>query len=336
MQIKVKNKRIGDGAPVFIIAEIGTNHNGRLDLALRMVREAAKAGVDAVKLQVVDPDESYVKPSPSYKIFKKIRLDISALRNIKREAEKRGLIFFATPGDMRSLEILVRLKVPLIKISSGCMTNITLLRKIAKTRLPVIMSTGMSYLSEVKKAVSELEAHGAKKIALLHCVSSYPTLPKEVNLRRMNTLRSEFRYPIGYSDHTVENLASFASVALGGKIIEKHFTINKKFKGPDHHFSADPKDLRQLVEGIRNIEKMIQDNPKTPAQSEKKSRSKLRRFLVAAQDLESGAVLDEDYVAIKRLPQGGTLSPEYYDRIIGRKVIRGIKKDKPITMGLLK
>lgn len=336
MQIKVKNKRIGDGVPVFIIAEIGTNHNGRLDLALRMVREAAKAGVDAVKLQVVDPDESYVKPSPSYKIFKKIRLDISALRNIKRKAEKRGLIFFATPGDMRSLEILVRLKVPLIKISSGCMTNITLLRKIAKTRLPVIMSTGMSYLDEVKKAVSELEAHGAKKIALLHCVSSYPTSPEEANLKGMGMLRSEFRYPIGYSDHTAGNLASFASVALGGKIIEKHFTLDKKLKGPDHHFSADPKDLRQLVDGIRNIEKMIQDNTKTPAKSEKKSRSELRRFLVAARDLKKGTVLKEDYVAIKRLTRGAALSPEYYDKIIGRKIIRDIGKDKPITMGLLK
>lgn len=336
MQIKVKNKKIGDNSPVFIIAEIGTNHNGRSDIALEIIKEAAKAGVDAVKFQVVSPDESYVKGSTSYNIFKRVYLDFDALRRLKNESERRGLIFFATAGDIPSVDTLLKLKVPLIKISSGCMTNVTLLRKIAKTNLPVIVSTGMSYLKEVKESVTELESYGAKEIALLHCVSTYPAAYKEINLNAIEILRSEFKYPVGYSDHTKENLASFAAVAIGGKIIEKHFTLNKKFKGQDHHFSADPKELKELVHGIRNIEEMMKRHTKKPAVSERESRLKIRRFLVAAQNLAKGSILHEENVGVKRLIKGKALPPKYYDSIIGKKIVKNIKKDEPITLDVLR
>lgn len=336
MQMKVKNKRIGENAPVFIIAEMGTNHNGRTELAFKMIREAAKAGVDAVKVQVVNPEESYIKGSTSYNIFKKVYLDFNVLKKLKREAERRGLIFFGTAGDISSLDMLLELKVPLIKISSGCMTDVILLRKIARTDLPIIISTGMSYLEEVKEAVSELAAHGAKNIALLHCVSTYPAPYAEINLKAMDILRSEFKYPIGYSDHAKGNLASFAAVALGGKIIEKHFTLNKKLKGEDHHFSVDPKELKQLVDGIRNVEKMMKGDIKKPTESEKRSRDKIRRFLVATQDLVEGSILNKESVGTKRLIKGKALPPRYCDSIIGKKIVRGIKKDEPITLDLLK
>lgn len=336
MHIRVRHKIIGDNTPTFIIAEIGTNHNGRFDLALEMIREAAKAGADAVKLQVVNPEESYIKESSSYNIFKKVYLDFGALKRLKNEAERRGLIFFATPGDISSLDMLLRLKVPLIKVSSGCMTNVILLREIAKTGLPIIMSTGMSYLREVKEAVAELEAYGAKDITLLHCVSTYPATYKEVNLNAINILQSEFKYPVGYSDHTKGNLASFAAVALGAKIIEKHFTLNRRFKGPDHRFSADPKELKELIIGIRDIEKTIKGHIKKPAESEKQSRTKIRRFLVATKNLAKGSILSEEDVGVKRLIKGKALAPKYYDSVVGKKIAKDVKKDEPITFNLLK
>jgi len=336
MQIKVRNKRIGGNAPAFIIAEIGTNHNGNPKLAVKLIKEAARARVDAVKFQVVDPKESYQKGSPSYKIFKKVRLDFSVLRKLKREAEKLGLVFFATPGDVSSLKELLRLNVPLIKISSGCMTNIVLLREAAQTGLPIIMSTGMSYMREVKRAVGELEKNGADKIVVLHCVSQYPAKADILNLNAIRTLKSRFKYPIGYSDHAEGSISSLVAVSLGAKVIEKHFTLSRKLKGPEHKFSMEPEELWQMVSDIRNAEKMMGSYEKTPANGEKAARDKFRRFLVFRRDMKKGTSIKAGDMGIKRLISGKGISPHCYDSAIHKTLTKDVKKDTALTSNLLR
>ncbi len=336
MEIKIRNKKIGGNNPVFIVAEIGTNHNGKPRLALEMIEEAKQAGVDAVKFQIVNPDESYVKKSPSYRIFKKIQFDLCTLKKLKQEAEKSKLIFFATAGDLSSLDLLLQLRIPAIKISSGCMTNVLQLRSAAMAKLPIIISTGMSYLREVKEAVSELEKHGAKNIALLHCVSRYPAEYSDLNLNAIKTLQRTFNYPIGYSDHAPGNLAAFAAVAMGAKIIEKHFTLDRKSKGPEHRFSDNPGELHDLVVGIRSIEKMLGSYIKTPTREEKADRNKIRRYLVFNRNLSKGSRLTRDDIGIKRIIQGVGLLPKYFESTIGKETVVNVKRDMPITSNLIR
>ncbi len=336
MQIKVKNKKIGDNAPVFIIAEIGTNHNGDPAMAKRIIKAAAQAGADAVKIQLVDPDESYAKDSPSYRIFKKVSLPFSALTELKKEADRLNIIFFATAGDLSSLGLIMKLKMPVIKISSGCMTNTPLLRKAAGMRLPIIMSTGMAYLDETKSAVRELERNGAKDIALLHCTSSYPAEYNELNLNAVKTLKDNFKYPIGYSDHTKDNLASAAAVSIGASVIEKHFTLSRKLKGPEHYFSSEPAEFEQLVSSIRSIEKMMGSYSKKPGKNELKARKTFRRYLVFSRTLDKGAVIAANDIGVKRLNNKSGLLPEYYDAIIGRRILNAVVKDEPVLLKALK
>jgi len=336
MRIKVNNKIIGDRSPVFVIAEIGTNHNGKLNLAMKMVDEAAKAGADAVKLQIVNVNESYVSASPSYDIFKKINLRFDALEKLKKASEEKGLVFFATAGDVSSLATIARLRIPIIKISSGCMTNVVLIRKIARTGLPIVMSTGMSYLYEVRETVAELEKHGARKIAILHCVSSYPARHEELNMNAIKVLQHTFKYPVGYSDHAQGNSASLVAVAIGARLIEKHFTLDKRLRGPDHRFSSDPRDLKDLVEGIRDIEKMMGREIKRPSKSEMASRNKLRRFLVFTRDLTNGATITKEDIGIKRFPGKRGLPPKWYDSIIGKRIVKDVGKDEPVRLSLIK
>lgn len=332
MRIKIANKRIGGKAPTFIIAEIGTNHNGDFKLAMRMIKEAAEVGADAVKLQIVESDASYLKGSASYDIFSRVSLTFEELKKLKAEARKRKIIFFATPGDIPSLKLLLRLKSSAIKISSGCMTNTPLLKEAARTGLPIIISTGMAYMKEVQTAISTLKESGAKDIVILHCVSSYPSRYEELNLKTLETLKREFKYPIGYSDHTKGALASFVAVLMGASVIEKHFTLDKRLKGPDHHFSADPAELRELVSGIRSIEKMAGTSVKRPNRVEMKTRDAIRRFLVFTRDLKKGVVIKEDDISAKRLIRGKGLAPEYYNRVIGRRLRSKVDKDQPVNM----
>lgn len=336
MQIKIKNKKIGDNAPVFVIAEIGTNHNGDINLAKRIIKAAAKAKADAVKIQLVNPDESYAKDSPSYRIFRKVSLSFSALTELKKEADRLNIIFFATAGDILNIELIVKLKMPLIKISSGCMTNTLLLREAARMRLPVIMSTGMAYLAEIKSSVHELERNGAKDIALLHCTSSYPAEYSDLNLNSIKTLKDNFKYPIGYSDHTVDNLASLAAVSIGAAVIEKHFTLSRKLRGPEHYFSSEPAEFSRLVGEIRGIKRMMGSYVKMPTEKELKARNTFRRYLVFARKLDKGAVIQSKDIGVKRLNKKAGLSPESYDGVIGRRTVMVVDKDEPVSLKVLR
>ena len=230
----INNREIGGENPTYIIAEMGINHNGSLDIAMKMVKEAAKCGVDAIKVQIVDADRSYTKNSESYSIFKSVELKIDEWGKIVKLAKKLNLDIFASFTQPEDVKIAEQLDLPAIKVSSSNITNFPFLKAVAKVGKPLFLSTGLGYLSEVDEAVRYLEENGNKQIGILQCTSLYPTEHKDVNLLVIKTLQKAFPYPIGFSDHTKGICSAIASVALGAKIIEKHFALDRSMQGPDH------------------------------------------------------------------------------------------------------
>lgn len=332
--IKINNREIGGDNPAYIIAEMGINHNGSLDIAMKMVKEAAKCGVDAVKVQIVDADKSYTKDSESHSLFKSVELKIKEWEVIVRLVEKLNIDIFASFSQPKDVKIAEQLALPAIKVSSSNITNFPFLKAVAKVGKPLFLSTGLSYLSEVDEAVRYLEENGNKQIGILQCTSLYPAEHKDVNLLVIKTLQKSFPYPIGFSDHTLGVSCAIASVALGAKIIEKHFTLNESMQGPDHKFSATPEELAQMVKSIREVELSMGFSIKRPVADEISLRDKLRRSIVAARNIEKGEILTEDKITAKRSNVKG-LASRYIEIIVGREVKKNISKDDPITMDLL-
>jgi N-acetylneuraminate synthase/N,N'-diacetyllegionaminate synthase len=332
MEIRVKHKTIGGEHPVFIVAEIGTNHNGKLELALEMVERAKELGVDAVKFQPVAPWASYIEGTDAHAIYSKTWLESGAWEKIKERAERCNLIFFAAPADLPGAEMMRKLQIPLVKISSPSMTNVPLQDAVAGYGVPVMVSTGMSYVGEVEKVILRLNARGVKEIILLHCVSIYPSPAECLNLKAIQTMIRVFPYPIGYSDHSLGNTACLAAVALGAKVIEKHFTLDKNMEGPDHHLSADFHDFRALVAGIRNIEKALGTGVKAPCELEKEKREVYRRCLVANCEISKGTTIRPEMVGLKRPTGKRGLDTDFYYEVIGRKAVKDIKKDEAIGL----
>lgn len=333
--LSINNKKIGDGFPAYIIAEIGINYNGDFDLAIKMVEEAARAGVDAVKVQIIYADKSYTKDSESYAIFKKVELPMEDWKKIVARARDLKIDIFATftqPEDMRTAEIL---GLPAIKISSSNITNFPLLKAAARSGKPILVSTGMAYLSEVDEAVRYLEEHGVRNLGIFHCISLYPTSAKDANLQAITTMRQAFlQYPIGFSDHTMGNHCAIAAVALGARIIEKHFTMDRAMEGPDHHFSATPSEFAELVKAVRETESALGSGIKCPASAEVDLRAKFQRILVATHDIKEGEKLNEENMTAKRSGQGG-LATRWHEIVLGRPVRRALAKDEPLTLDIL-
>lgn len=329
--LAINNKAIGNEHPAYIIAEIGINHNGRLDLALRMVEEAARSGVDAVKVQIISADKSYTKDSPSHAIFKAVELPMKAWKQVVARAYDLHIDIFATVTQPKDMATVKELELPVIKISSSNITNFPLLKAAAKTGKPILLSTGMAYLSEVDEAVRYCEGHGCTNMGILHCTSSYPVQMTDVNLRAIETLRLAFPYPVGFSDHTIGNHCAVAAVVLGTRIIEKHFTLNRSLEGPDHHFSATPDELIGLVKAVRDVENALGSGIKRPTTMENTERLKLQRVLVAAEDIAQGAVFTEENMAAKRSMRPG-LAPRWYAMTLGRRNRSVLTKDEPITL----
>ena len=266
--------RVSDNKSVIIIAEAGVNHNGSIAIAKQLIDSAAKAGVDYVKFQtwitddIVDinaPKAQYQKDNDQsvsqYEMLKRLELTFDEFRELKSYCAAAGVDFLSTPDDFRSLDFLVDdLGLKVIKVGSGELTNIPFLKKIGLKRKEVILSTGMGSLGEIERAYYTLLEAGATKVSILHCTSNYPATYDSVNLKAMQTLALAFNTEIGYSDHTEGNEVSIAAVALGAKIIEKHFTLDKTMDGPDHKASIDPDELSLLVNQIRNTEKAISGN----------------------------------------------------------------------------
>ena len=331
----INKKLIGHNNPVYVIAELGINYNGNVDIALKMVEEASRSGADAVKLQIITADKSYTADSASYSIFKKNELPLSEWRKIVEFGKVLGIDVFSTFVNTFDLAYVEELNLPAIKISSTNITNFPLLEAIARTGKPVIMSTGMGYLSEVDEAVRFMENKGQQQIAILHCTSLYPTPSENVHLRAIQTLAAVFpRYPIGYSDHTMGISCGIGAVACGASIIEKHFTLDRKMDGPDHHFSATPKDFSRLVQAIREIELALGSPEKRPTPDEIPLRDQLQRSLVAVVDIAEGEPLDAEKIIPKRSPIKG-IAPQYFHIVAGRIARKPIPKDTPITWDLI-
>ena len=328
MKIKISNKWIGENSPVFVTAEAGINHNGSLKLAKKLVRAAKDAGADAIKFQTFKATDIATKKSKFFKIFKKVELDESDYGEISDHAKSNSIIFFSTPVNESAIDILSKLKVPAFKIGSGNLTNIPVIKYAASKHKPIILSTGMSNLAETQLAVNTIKKQNNKKIILMHSVSSYPTPPNEVNLSVIKNLEKKFPYPIGYSDNGSDDLVPVTSVALGAKIIEKHFTISKKLKGSDHFMSAEPLQLKKIIENVRLIESMIGDGIKKCQPSELENRIQARRSITTNMTIEKGTKITRAMLTFKRPATG--IEPRYYLKIIGKKAKKKINSDEPI------
>ncbi|MBI5620480.1 N-acetylneuraminate synthase family protein, partial [Candidatus Gottesmanbacteria bacterium] len=247
---------------------------------------------------------------------------------------KQGIIFLSTPFELRSAELLDRLQVPAFKISSGELTNLPLLSKIAAFGKPIILSTGMSNLSEIREAVDEIYAEGNRKLILLHCTSNYPTRPENVNLLAMETMRRAFSVPIGYSDHTLGIEIAVAAVALGACVIEKHFTLDRNLPGPDHQVSLEPEEFKAMVATVRNTEQALGSGKKEPRFSERKIAKVARKSLVAASNIPGGTKLIAEMLTVKR--PGTGISPEYISVVLGKITRRALKRDTVISWGMIR
>ncbi len=341
-KIKIGERFVGNGEPVFIIAEAGSNHDRKLEQAKRLIDIAAKAGADAIKFQTFSADKLVARLVPGtgdeetparcaamYESFKRVELPRRWHRILAEYAEKRGLIFLSSPFDEEAVDLLDEIGVPAFKVASGDLTNLPLIRYMARKGKPMIVSTGVSTLQEVREAVNTIKKTGNKDVILLHCVSMYPTPPENVNLLVMKTLEKKFRLPVGFSDHTLGIEASIAAVALGAVMIEKHFTISRKLRGPDHFFALEPRELMKMVNSIREVEKMRGRGIKEVLEGEKEGRFLGRRSIFAATDIPAGTVLKKEMLTILRPALG--LEPKYLHKVIGKRAKKNIKRYEPIT-----
>lgn len=326
---------------VFIIAEAGVNHNGKLSLARKLVDAAKKSGCDAVKFQtfkaenLVAPDArlaGYQKRRGSngiknqFDLIKKLELTSDDFRKLKKYCEKKKIIFLSTPFDYESVDLLSKLKVPAFKLGSGEITNLPFLRYVAKKKKAVILSTGMAEIPEIKQAVNAIYDAGNKRLVLLHCVTEYPAPYKEVNLKAMQSLSNMFKIPVGFSDHTEGIEVAIAAVALGAKVIEKHLTLDRSMEGPDHQASLEPQVFQQMVNAIRHVEKSLGDGVKRPMSSEKKYIHLVRKSIITVEDITKGEKISENDIAIKRPGHG--IPPEEINKVIGQRARISIKKNQ--------
>lgn len=330
-----------------IIAEAGVNHNGSVKLAKKMIDEAVNAGVDYIKFQTFKAEKlvsvyaekaDYQKSTTNveesqFEMIKKLELDLDTHKKLFQYCNKKHIKFISTPFDLESIDLLFDLGVELFKIGSGEITNYPYLKKIAQKGLPVILSTGMSNLSEVENALGVMFMNGLdrNKITILHANTEYPTPMEDVNLKAMLTLKEAFKVNVGYSDHTLGIEVPIAAVALGAGVIEKHFTLDKTMEGPDHKASLEPDELKAMVAAIRNIELAVSGSGlKEPSASEQKNLTIARKSIVAARSIAAGEIFSSGNLTVKR--PGNGISPMCWDDIIGKKAIRAFDEDELIEL----
>lgn len=327
-----------------IIAEAGVNHNGDINIAKQLVDAAKEAGADIVKFQTTKVDslvskyaemaayqkENIGKETSQREMLETITLPFDAFFEIADYCKQVGIQFLSTPFDNESVDFLEKLGCDFWKIPSGEITNYPYLVKIAKTRKPVILSTGMSNMADVKACVDLLKKYGTEKITLLHCTTQYPTEYSDVNLNAMLTLKNEFNYPIGYSDHTKGIEIPIAAVAMGATVIEKHFTLDRTMKGPDHKASLEPDELKQMVIMIRNVEAAFGDGKKEPRDVEIPNITIARKSIIAKKKIYKGEILSEINITTKR--PGTGISPMKWNEVIGTRAIRDFEVDEIIEL----
>jgi N,N'-diacetyllegionaminate synthase len=336
-------RRIGAGEPVFIVAEAGVNHNGDADLARRLVDAAAECGADAVKFQTFSVGALLTREAPKagYQLettgpgesqrdmLARLTLGAETLAELGERAAKCGLVFFSTPFDEASADVLEALGVALFKVPSGEITNLPLLRRVAGKGRPVIVSTGMATMEEVEEAVRAIREAGDPPLALLHCLSAYPAPAGEVNLRAMDALAARFGCPVGYSDHTLGIDIAVAAVARGAAIVEKHLTLDTSLPGPDHRASLAPPEFRAMVQAIRRVQSALGDGVKRAMPSEIDTRRVARKSLVAVRALRTGERIAAGDVTSKR--PGTGISPAELPRVLGLRLTRDVAADEVIS-----
>ncbi len=332
---------------VLIIAEAGVNHNGSIDTAKKLIDAAAEAGVDYVKFQTFKADKMVTKAASranyqdsntrdkdsQYEMLKKLEISEEMHLELIHYCERKNIKFLSTAFDLESLTYLKSLGLKLAKIPSGEITNLPYLRAMAKLFPQIILSTGMANMNEIKAAFKVLIENGAKQenITILHCNTEYPTPMEDVNLKAMLDIQKQLNTRIGYSDHTLGIEVPIAAVALGAKVIEKHFTLDRNLPGPDHKASLEPEELKAMVTAIRNIEKTISGSGiKEESPSEAKNKPIARKSIIASQNIKKGEVLSEENLSIKR--PGIGINPMRWDEILGRKAIKDFQEDDLIEL----
>ena len=328
---------------IYIIAEAGVNHNGSFELACKLVDEAKKAGVDCIKFQTFKAEKlvshsakkaEYQKKatgdSSQQDMLKQLELSFEEFIQLKNYCDKVGIAFLSTPFDFDSLAFLDTIEMPFWKIPSGEITNYPYLVALARTGKPIVMSTGMCTMEEIREAVDVLRENGAGEIKLLHCNTEYPTPFEDVNLTAMEDIRKNFSLEVGYSDHTKGIEVPIAAAALGAAVIEKHFTLDKNMEGPDHKASLEPGELAEMVRTIRNIEKALGDGVKRPSNSEEKNKPIARKSIVAQKAIAKGETLTADNLTVKRPGEG--ISPMQWEKVLGTKAIRDFEPDEMIEI----
>lgn len=330
---------------VYIIAEAGVNHNGQLDLALKLCDAAKEAGVDAVKFQTWKTEnivtasaqqaayqtENTGKQESQFDMLKRLELSYEHFTYIQEYCKQIGIDFLSTPDEEESLAFLMNdLRLPWVKIGSGEVTNIPYLRTIASYHKPVILSTGMSTLAHVATAYDTLLEAGAPQVSLLHCTTNYPCPYDEVNLRAMQTMKDAFKCRVGYSDHTMGTEIPVAAVAMGAEIIEKHFTLDRTMDGPDHKASLEPDELKLMVQQIRHIETALGDGIKRPNHSEAENAKVVQKSILAKRPIKKGETLTPEMLTVKRA--GAGISATHWDVVVGAYAIKDYDIDEPIRL----
>jgi len=341
-KIKINKRKIGKGYPCFIIAEAGINHNGDIKLAEKLIDVAKDAGADAVKFQTFKSNNlvtreaklaNYQKKNIKEKtsqieMLEKLELSYDDFVSLKKYCDKKSIIFLSTPHSEDSIDFLDSL-VPAYKISSGDLTNLPFLERVAKKKKPIILSTGMATLKEIEEAIKTIRKSKNDKIILLHCTTNYPCLLEEVNLRAMTTLEKKFNILVGYSDHTLGILVPIMAVAMGACVVEKHFTLDKNLPGPDHNASLEPHELKEMIKEIRNAEKALGSGIKCPTESEKEIMKIVRKSIVAKVNIPKGVKIKRNMLIIKR--PGTGIEPKNINKVIGKVAKKDIKEDTLIS-----
>ncbi|EQB2292829.1 N-acetylneuraminate synthase [Campylobacter upsaliensis] len=328
---------------VLIIAEAGVNHNGDINLAKKLIEQAAKAGADVVKFQTFKANscvsvsakkakyqlETTAKEESQLEMIQKLELSYESHFELMKHCKKHGIAFLSTPFDLESVEFLRGLDLPYFKIPSGEITNLPYLKAVAKCKKKVLLSTGMANLGEIEAALTILRKNGTKNITLLHCNTEYPTPFEDVNLNALKTLKEAFKLEVGYSDHTEGIVASLGAVALGAVVIEKHFTLDKTMEGPDHRASLEFEELRALCKGIRELEKALGSGIKKASKSEAKNKIIARKSLVAKREIQKGEKFSIENLTTKR--PGSGISAMRYEEYLGKRALKTYKKDELIN-----
>lgn len=342
-EFSIAGKKVGPGHPCFIIAEPGSNHNGDLQLALQLIDAAAAAGADAIKFQTFRASEHYSRKTPQFSYLKKDFPDVSTFELIRRNemprswhgelrkrCEARNIIFLSTPSDRSAVDELVdEHQMASVKIASFEAVDLPFIDYCARKGKPMIVSTGMCDLEEIHEIVETVRNAGNETLALLHCISLYPTKPEWANLRAMATISQATGVPVGFSDHTEGIAIPVASAALGCAVIEKHFTLDRKMKGPDHPFAVEPHELKEMVLGMRKAEAALGTGDKKRLPEEEEMARLGRRSIISRVRIEKGAVIEADMLTAKRPGYG--IKPKFLSQIVGKRAKQTIEEDDVVT-----